>query len=192
MSCCCGDTVKQASEEAKQEMAAEEDEAIHGEVPADTDCLICFETITCENYVEYQTQGGSQWHPAKFCWDCIQQLLKEQFQKYMDGVQNTDCEREQRALLSRGPPIRVRDKNGFPECGDEEVGRLWLCGEGRVHEGKVEGCVEGEERMKLWNTHRQFMVEKENDNDKETDERFEAEACGVYLSAGCVVCECGV
>ena len=185
------------------------DEAIHGEVPADADCLICFETITCDNYVEYQTQGGAEWHPAKFCWDCIQQLLKEQvggwvsephshththpsthphserctylsaytymyvchclcqFQKYMDGVQNTDCEREQRALLSRGPPIRVRDKNGFPECGDEEVGRLWLWGEGRVHEGKLDGCVEGEERIKLWNTQRQFMVEK-NDNKTKT------------------------
>lgn len=89
------------------------------------ECSICYDELCSDNSLEYQTLNNSmEWYPAYFCTDCTSVLQATQFQKYCSDLQATLCAREQRALLARGPPINLHDRNGFPEAGDGEISKL--------------------------------------------------------------------
>lgn len=89
------------------------------------ECPVCYDDLTDENSLEYQIFGdANQWFPCHFCEFCILALQSIQFQKYCADLMNSTCAREQRALLERGPPINVHDKNGFPMAGSNEIAKL--------------------------------------------------------------------
>mmetsp|Transcript_12994 Transcript_12994/g.19801 ORF Transcript_12994/g.19801 Transcript_12994/m.19801 type:complete len:161 (-) Transcript_12994:165-647(-) len=133
----------------------------HG-VPTEGMCCLCtYEDITLEdgNYVEYQTYPSLEWKPALFELSVIQSLLESQFQKYIEQVKKTDCQAELRRLLESGPPIYVSDKVALPlPDGDEYVSKLWFACDNTERSAKLVGAVDGEEREKLWDELRQFIV----------------------------------
>uniref|UniRef100_A0A0G4FTQ5 Uncharacterized protein n=1 Tax=Chromera velia CCMP2878 TaxID=1169474 RepID=A0A0G4FTQ5_9ALVE len=131
------------------------------------ECLVCFDDLSEENYVEYRTTPESAWFPGKFCEACLGQLMDTQFDKFCNDLSKTTCAREQRVLLERGPPINVFDKNAFPEAGDAEVHSLWFASDKEIHSAKLKGSLEGEARMKYWEDQKKFQIKDEKDEDEE-------------------------
>ena len=134
----------------------------HGS-PAEGMCCLCtYEDITLEdgNYVEYQSYPSMKWQPALFELSIIQTLLDTQFEKYVEQVKKTDCQAELRRLLADGPPIYVSDKVALPlaEDDDKYVSKLWLSHDQKERSAKLKGALEGEERQKLWDELKQFLV----------------------------------
>ena len=78
------------------------------------DCLVCYEEVTAENYVEFRVRQDAPWQPAKFCQDCTQMLLDSKFEAYISGVEKSTCEAELRRYMIKGPPVFIEDPTGFP------------------------------------------------------------------------------
>eukprot|EP00918_Siedleckia_nematoides_P039286 GHVU01085452.1.p1 GENE.GHVU01085452.1~~GHVU01085452.1.p1 ORF type:complete len:154 (+),score=24.19 GHVU01085452.1:344-805(+) len=128
------------------------------DMPSGAACQICFEDFSEANYAKYTTANNDKtWHGSLFCSDCIKRLIETQFGVYCKEIQQTDCMKTLRSLLERGPPINVRDKYGFPEAGDEEVGLLCFSSDKAVHPAKLKDSVTGPERMALWESQKKIM-----------------------------------
>ena len=97
-------------------------------------------------------------------------MLDSQFQQYIDRVKKTDCQAELRRLLEKGPPIYISDKHGLPVESDEEyVINLWYANDGEERSAKLKGALEGEERQKLWDELKEFIIvegKEEGDEDE--------------------------
>ncbi|CAB9528806.1 expressed unknown protein [Seminavis robusta] len=149
----------------------------HGEPPEGLMCLVTMEDITKEdsNYVEFQGSPSMKWKAAMFEQSVVQQLLDSQFHDFVNRVKTTDCQAELRRLLGAGPPVFVSDKHGFPlEEGDTHVVNLWYASDNKERPAKLDGAVEGEERQKLWEELKQFIIvegkeEGDDDNGNEAD-----------------------
>lgn len=153
----------------------------HGPPPEGLECLATMEDITLEdgNYVEYQTYPSMQWHPAKYEESVILQLQQDQFSTFVNKVKTTDCQAELRRLLATGPPIYVSDKHALPlpENGDTHVCMLWFSSDNTERSAKLEGALEGDERQKLWDELKQFIIEEgQEDGDKGDDDDAAAAA----------------
>ena len=139
-----------------------DDQQEHGSPVEGMCCLCTYEDITLENgnYVEYQSYPSMKWKPALFELSIIQTLLDTQFEKYVEQVKKTDCQAELRRLLADGPPIYVSDKVALPlaEDDDKYVSKLWFSVNGKEQSAKLKGALEGEERQKLWEDLKQFLV----------------------------------
>ncbi|KEG04563.1 conserved Plasmodium protein, unknown function [Plasmodium vinckei vinckei] len=135
-------------------------------VPDNLLCLICYDDINENNYIEYKTDENSQWHPSMFCMNCTGILIDTQYHKYVDNVQKSDCLKEQTSLLKMGPPINVKDKNGFPLSDGKEIHSLWYFCDKQVHSAKLDGSLVGEERMKMWEELKKFLIKEDNKNDQ--------------------------
>ena len=104
-------------------------------------------------------------------------LIDTQFQQYVDRVKKTDCQAELRRLLASGPPIYVSDKVALPlaeEETDTHVCKLWFAVDGQERTAKLKGAVEGEEREKLWNELKEFIIvegKEEGDDEDDDDEK---------------------
>ncbi|SOV19487.1 conserved Plasmodium protein, unknown function [Plasmodium sp. gorilla clade G2] len=127
-------------------------------VPQNLICLICYDDIDESNYIEYKTDEHSKWYPSKFCLNCTGILIDSQYEKYINSVQKSECLKEQTSLLKLGPPINVKDKNGYPESDDKEIYSLWYFCDKKIHSAKLKGSLMGEERMKLWNELKNFLI----------------------------------
>jgi len=82
----------------------------------------------------------------------------------MDSLANSNCAKEQKALLTRGPPVNLFDKNGFPEAGDNEIFSLLIFSEDAPRSAKLEGSLLGEERLQLWEDQKKFFLHAEKDD----------------------------
>lgn len=111
--------------------------SIHRTPPANESCLICFDDLCENNYVEYCICDNPEWHPSKFCDSCIEELRTTQFHHYVSLLNSTDCKRTFYRLLKKGPPINVSDRHGFPAAGAEEIQQIWLHKNGEV---KINVC----------------------------------------------------
>lgn len=135
--------------------------------------------------VEYQSYPSMKWRPAQYEQSVIEQLLSEQFQQYIDRVKKTDCQAELKRLLAKGPPIYVSDKHALPlkdspdveEDEDTNVIKLWFASDNQEHSAMLQGAVEGEERDKLWEELKQFIVvEGKEEGDDDDDGRVDEES----------------
>jgi len=110
-----------------------------------------------------------KWKPALFELSVIQQLLNDQFEQYVERVKTTNCQAELRRLLASGPPIYISDKHGLAlDESEEYVIKLWYACDGNERSAKLKGALEGEERMKLWEELKSFIiVEGKEDIDEE-------------------------
>ena len=101
----------------------------------------------------------------------IEKLLSEQFHQFVNRVKTTDCQAELRRLLATGPPVYLSDEHALPlDDGDSHVVKLWFASDNLERLAKLEGAVEGEEREKLWNELREFIIvegKEEGDDDEE-------------------------
>lgn len=116
-----------------------------------TTCQCCWDDITEQNYVEYKSSENGSWMPSGFCQMCIGELIKTQFEGYVNALKSTKCKAEQRRLLERGPPVNVFDAKALP-CADNnngEVHALWFMSDGQEHSAKLDGSLTGEVGLSL-------------------------------------------
>jgi hypothetical protein len=124
--------------------------AAHHPVPHDQQCACCFEDISSSNYAEYlpypheENQNHPQWLPSTYCADCIEHLLKSQWSLYTEALAKTTCKAEQRRLLTRGPPINLRDDRALPCPANDEIHKLWYHHGNVEKEAKLEYSLVGE------------------------------------------------
>lgn len=108
-------------------------------------CLCCFEDLTTENYVEYQPYTDkTSWSPSAYCQSCVEYLLSTQFKLFQDNWAKTTCKAEQRRLITRGPPVNLRDDKALPCPDNTEVHLLWYSSDNTVKIAKLTGSFEGE------------------------------------------------
>ena len=110
--------------------------------------------------VEYQTFPSLEWYPAKYEASVVMKLLQDQFHNFVSKVKTTDCQAELRRLLAAGPPVYISDKHALPlpENGDTHISQLWFSSDNQERSAKLDGAVEGEEREKLWDELKQFII----------------------------------
>lgn len=134
-----------------------------------------------------------KWHPAQYEQSVVEQLLSSQFHTFVNKVKTTDCQAELRRLLAAGPPIYISDKHAMPlpevsttnvetetttsgtdettatePTGDTHIIKLWYASDGEERSAKLDGAVEGEERQKLWDELKKFIIvegKEEGDDD---------------------------
>ncbi|GMI04290.1 hypothetical protein TrVE_jg1525 [Triparma verrucosa] len=151
----------------------------HGKPTPDMCCLCSYEDITEEdgNYVEYMSSPSLTWSPSLFELPMITHLLSTQFSTYMSRVKSTDCQAELRRLLASGPPVWVSDKTALPlPEGDTHVERLWYAKDGKERSARLVGSVVGEERERLIEELRKFVVvegKEEGDEEEKGEEQGE-------------------
>eukprot|EP00349_Pseudokeronopsis_sp_Brazil_P008790 CAMPEP_0202972034 /NCGR_PEP_ID=MMETSP1396-20130829/32842_1 /ASSEMBLY_ACC=CAM_ASM_000872 /TAXON_ID= /ORGANISM="Pseudokeronopsis sp., Strain Brazil" /LENGTH=152 /DNA_ID=CAMNT_0049702029 /DNA_START=93 /DNA_END=551 /DNA_ORIENTATION=+ len=138
--------------------------------PVGKECLCCMEDISAENYAEYlphahEENPNPSWIPAQYCQTCIEYLLQTQFQNFKDAWQKTTCKAEQRRLVTRGPPINLRDDKAMPCPGKVEINLLWYMSDGQEKSAKLLNSLEGEERERYWDELRAFYSEDEPDDE---------------------------
>jgi hypothetical protein len=126
------------------------------------------EEITEQNYVEYQCFPSLQWKSSKMEQCVIEELLRTQFDTYLQRVQRSDCQAELRRLLQSGPPIYLSDPIGLPlkDDDDEEennmdthIVQLWYASDGQIRSAKLQNAVEGQEREELWKELNSFLID---------------------------------
>ena len=135
-------------------------------------CACCWDDISAENYVEYQTAVESAWLAAGFCQMCIEQLLSTQYEAYINGLAKSTCKAEQRRMLAKGPPMNLSDKNALPIDDDDsnaEVYMLWYSSDKQEHSAKLKGSLEGEERMKYWDEQKLLYIDEGDEEGKEKE-----------------------
>jgi hypothetical protein len=119
--------------------------------------------------VEFQGYPSMKWKAALYEQSVVQQLLDSQFHDFINTVKTTDCQATLRRLLAAGPPIYIFDKHALPlEEGDTHVVKLWYASDNKERSAKLDGAVEGEERQKLWDELKQFIIvegKEEGDDD---------------------------
>jgi hypothetical protein len=132
--------------------------------------------------VEYQTHPSMKWHPAMYEQSVVEELRKSQFHSFVERVKTTDCQAELRRLLASGPPIYISDKHAMPvPDGDTHIVKLWYASasddSSQEMNATLDGAVEGEERQKLWDELKEFIIEEgkePGDEDDKTEEQQES------------------
>ena len=133
--------------------------AEHGSPSDGMECLATMDDITLEdgNYCEYLTMPSNTWHPSAYCGEVVQRLILTQFGEYVKGVRQSDCEADLKRRLAAGPPVWLADKHALPlPDGDTHIERVWMSSDRKEYTAKLAGCVEGDEREKLWEELRNF------------------------------------
>ena len=110
----------------------------------------------------------------------VEQLLREQFPKFVERVKTTDCQAELRRLLANGPPIYLSDKHALPlDEGDTHIVKLWFASDNSERSAKLEGAVVGDVRDRLWNERKEFIiVEGKEEGDDDNEEGAEGQKGG--------------
>ena len=114
------------------------------------------------------------WHAALMEKSVVLHLQETQFDNFIERVKTTDCQAELRRLLSTGPPVYVSDPNGLPlPDGEEYICKLWFHDEPTEEKSaKLKNAVEGEERQKLWDELKKFIItegKEEGDDDEDVE-----------------------
>eukprot|EP01068_Selenidium_serpulae_P019581 Selendium_serpulae@DN6891_c0_g1_i1.p1 len=141
----------------------------HGEPPAQAECLVCFDDMTAENYLEYQTHANSDWHPSLMCSDCVGHVQGSQFHRYVKDLEKVNCAAQHRRMVEKGPPINLHDKLSFPVAEGGEIHQLWSFKDKQVMSAMLDGALTGEARQKFWDNSKVF-VGGEDDEEKSKNE----------------------
>ncbi len=129
------------------------------------DCIACCCPIDEDLYSEFRYDPNQKWIQSRYCWDCIQYMLKNKWQDYVDGITKADCASALERLINGGPPINLRDPVGFydpdPNKHDEiqkgifrnkdvslEVFELRY--QNNIYPAKLDNSLTGDERLKWW------------------------------------------
>lgn len=107
-------------------------------------CMCCWEDLLSINYVEYKGRSDKNWLASGYCETCVNELLRSQWNIYTSALAKVNCKKEQKRLLSKGPPQNLFDATALP-CGDGgEVDVLWFMSNNIVISAKLHGSLTGE------------------------------------------------
>ena len=134
-----------------------------------SECMVCFDDISAENYVEYKAEENSKWLSALSCQMCIEHLIGTQFARYSELVKKTTCKAELGRLLKAGPPINLKESQTLPCPNDKEVYKLWFSSDKEEKSAKLTGSLEGEERLKYWDDLKAFWSAEDEATKDEDD-----------------------
>jgi hypothetical protein len=99
------------------------------------------------------------WHPCHYERSVVENLLKTQFHDFVEKVRNTDCQATLRRLLAAGPPIYISDNHAMPlPEGESHICKVWFAADNTERSAKLDGAVEGEDRGRLWDELKSFIV----------------------------------
>lgn len=73
------------------------------------ECKLCLDDIPKESKVMYKLDNNNEYIDFDYCIDCLDNLMEQQWSKYINGLKTADCEKSLLLLIQRGPPIRFRD-----------------------------------------------------------------------------------
>lgn len=54
---------------------------------------------------------GAKWFPSPVCQMCLEYLLKNTYQKWINELEKSDCAAEIRRMITDGPPIYIKVNN---------------------------------------------------------------------------------
>tara|TARA_B100001094_G_C18126031_1_gene769515 strand:- start:384 stop:770 length:387 start_codon:yes stop_codon:yes gene_type:complete len=115
-----------------------------------TDCKSCFEDLTKINKVYYRINNKKNWLESKYCCNCVTYLQNTAWKIFTDQVTKADCKKALKKILDVGPPINLRDKNGFPDPIDNtkltEIDEL-LFYDNIIKPAKLKDSLVGQERI---------------------------------------------
>lgn len=124
-----------------------------------TECKCCLSEIDIINYVLYKDSSESKWLSCFYCCDCIQELLKTSWERYVKLIEKADCAAALKRLINIGPPINIRDPDGIP-CDNESKEVYIFYFNDSEQSAKLVGSYVGEDRTKWWDelkeTHKKF------------------------------------
>ena len=126
-------------------------------------------------------RSAAPWLPSVYCQQCIDgQFLANQWQTYLDNISKADCAAALRRLITKPPPINVKDA-GLPcednsaaeddtERGEGEVHSFWYASDGAEHSAKLSGSLVGEERQRFWQDKKDFLTVTEVEEERQKKE----------------------
>ena len=141
----------------------------HSKPVEGAECMVCFDDISEENYVEYKSEENSKWLAALSCQMCIEHLIGTQFARYGDLVKKTTCKAELGRLLKAGPPINLKESQSLPCPDDGEVFKLWFSSDKAERSAKLKDSLVGEERLTYWNSLKAFWSAEDEATKDEDD-----------------------
>ena len=124
-----------------------------------------------------------------YCQLCLDsQFIAQQWQTYLDNISKADCAAALRRLITKPPPINVKDA-GLPcedntatqddtERGEGEVHSFWYASDGEEHSAKLSGSLMGEERRRFWEEKKDFLTVTELEEERQKKESGAAAAEG--------------
>lgn len=121
----------------------------------DSECSYCFENITKDNFVLYQNKERGEWYKFQYCSSCVVFIINNQWNKYVQDVEKTDCMRSLESLLEMGPPINFRDRNIE---NNNEIHKFYYSGS--EQSAKLAGSLIGEERITWLNNKKKLLLNK--------------------------------
>lgn len=74
-----------------------------------TECKLCLDDVSQETKVLYRLSSDGEFIDFDYCIDCLDNLMEQQWEKYIKDLRTADCEKSLLLLIHRGPPIRFRD-----------------------------------------------------------------------------------
>jgi len=113
-----------------------------------------------------------------YCQQCLDsQFIAQQWQTYLDNISKADCAAALRRLITKPPPINVKDA-GLPcednsttdddiERGEGEVHSFWYASDGGLHDAKLNGSLMGEERRRFWEEKKDFLTVTEVEEERQ-------------------------
>lgn len=119
--------------------------------------------------VVFSSPLAGPWLPSVYCQQCLEsQFIAQQWQTYLDNISKADCAAALRRLITKPPPINVKDA-GLPcddnttddsdsERGEGEVHSFWYASDGGEHGAKLVGSLVGEERRRFWEEKKDFLT----------------------------------
>jgi len=146
------------------------------------DCIACCCPIDKELYSEFRYNSNQTWIPSRYCWDCIQYMIKNKWQDYLDGITKADCSKALERLIIGGPPINLRDPVGFydpdPDKHEEIQNGMFrnkdtslevfeFKYQNQIYPAKLDNSLIGDERIKWWEELKEIqrgLAQKEHEN----------------------------
>ena len=122
--------------------------------------------------------SAGPWLPSLYCQQCLEsQFIAQQWQTYLDNIAKADCAAALRRLITKPPPINVKDA-GLPcednstadddtERGEGEVHSFWYASDGAEHSAKLHGSLLGEERRRFWEDKKDFLIVTEVEEERQ-------------------------
>lgn len=76
-------------------------------------CLACAMELEDDLVSQYRFSEDQEWINSRYCWDCIQYMIENNWSIYLNGIAKADCAAALNRLIVHGPPINIRDPVGF-------------------------------------------------------------------------------